>query len=284
MHNIFFVPMEGLEPPRLTADAPKASVSTIPPHRQLFTNISKTVITSVIGYTNIGQIHLFPNYLSEMTMKIFMTLLFLLSFVPSLDTNYTTSIDTNIKYVEVESLDVRDKKAFFIGDSQTSNRDGWGWQSVLCKKTGMKETNHSQIGKHTKWMVEKQRQYLDTTYDYCFIYGGANDIHGNMDPYYVVKNIQKMVDYAKSMGVTPVVLMGYNSVDVIRPIKGQEFYPKAYQRYQEVLLEKLVGVVIIDTRVLERKDCADWTCHMQPSGHRKVAEEVICQMNFKVIH
>ena len=28
-----FVPMEGLEPPRLKADAPKASMSTIPPHR-----------------------------------------------------------------------------------------------------------------------------------------------------------------------------------------------------------------------------------------------------------
>ena len=218
-----------------------------------------------------------------MTTRILMTILLLLSLTIPVDTNQTQQIDTNIKYVEVTSLDVSGKRAFFIGDSQTSNRDGWGWQSVLSRKTGMVEVNYSQIGKLTNWMIERQKKYLDSTYEYCFIYGGANDIHGNMNPHYVAKNIQQMVDYSKSLGVIPIVLLGYNSVDVIRPIKGQEFYPEAYKRYQEVLLSELKGVLIIDTRVLVPKDCADWTCHMQPSGHRKMAEEVICQMNLKVI-
>ena len=38
------VPMEGLEPPRLTADAPKASVYTIPPHRQLSPTFQRSFV------------------------------------------------------------------------------------------------------------------------------------------------------------------------------------------------------------------------------------------------
>ena len=72
-------------------------------------------------------------------------------------------------------------------------------------------------------------------------------------------------------------------MEVIRPIKGQEFYPYAYVKYQQVLLDNLEHVKIVDTRILERKDCADWTCHMQPSGHRKIYERVIGALNFKVL-
>jgi hypothetical protein len=184
---------------------------------------------------------------------------------------------------EEQMVNVQGKKVLFIGDSQTANRDGYGWQTLLCKKTGMVGTNLAQVGKHTPWMIQKLKQNLDTTYDYCFIWGGANDIHGNRDPYKVMNDIQDMVDMCREKNVRPIVILGYNSMEVIRPIKGQEFYPNAYVKYQQVLLENLRNVVIVDTRILERKDCADWTCHMQPSGHRKIYEKVIDTLNFKVL-
>jgi hypothetical protein len=98
-----------------------------------------------------------------------------------------------------------------------------------------------------------------------------------------MNDIQDMVDMCREKNVRPIVILGYNSMEVIRPIKGQEFYPNAYVKYQQVLLDNLKDVQIVDTRILERKDCADWTCHMQPSGHRKIYEKVICTLNFKVL-
>ena len=187
-------------------------------------------------------------------------------------------------YSQVDTLiDVVDKRSFFIGDSHTSNRSGYGWQTIVCNKTGMYGTNLSQIGKHTPWMVSKLKYNLNDTYDYCFIWGGSNDIHGNRNPYLVLKDIQTMVDICNSKGVKPVVILGYNSLDVIKPIKGQSFYPKAYFTYQEILIANLKNAKIIDTRILSRSDCADWTCHMKPSGHKKIADKVITSMDFKTI-
>lgn len=193
-------------------------------------------------------------------------------------------VDQTYQMPEQEKeVDVKGKKVLFIGDSQTANRDGYGWQTLLCKRTGMIGTNLAQVGKHTPWMINKLRQNLDTTYDYCFIWGGANDIHGNRDPYKVMSDIQTMVDMCRDKNVRPIVILGYNSIDVIRPIKGQEFYPKTYAKYQQVLLDNLTNVQIVDTRILERKDCADWTCHMQPSGHRKIYEQVVRSLNFMIL-
>lgn len=190
-------------------------------------------------------------------------------------------IDYRRMIPQEQTVNMEGKKVLFIGDSQTANRDGYGWQTLLCKKTGMIGTNLAQVGKHTPWMIQKLKQNLDTTYDYCFIWGGANDIHGNRDPYKTMQDVQVMVDMCIEKKVKPIVILGYNSLDVIRPIRGQEFYPQAYAKYQQVLLENLKNVDIVDTRILERKDCADWTCHMQPSGHRKICNKIIETLNFK---
>jgi hypothetical protein len=177
-------------------------------------------------------------------------------------------------------VDVNGKKALFIGDSHTANHD-FGWQVILCQKTGMKMTNTAVIGRHLPWMVSVARQTISPYYDYCFIYGGANDIHGNRNPHSVVKDVQKIVEMCTMNGVEAIVLTGFNAEECVRPIKGQEFYPKAYTRYQKILMDSIVDATVVDTRVVVRTDCGDWTCHMQPTGHRKVANAVIKQMNFK---
>lgn len=192
--------------------------------------------------------------------------------------------DTTLTPVPKQGLDtivdVRGKTALFIGDSHTANHN-WGWQVLVSKKTGLRMNNTAVIGKHLPWMVNVAKTSVTSNFDYCFIYGGANDIHGNRNPYLVVKDIQKIVNICNSKGVKPVVLTGFNAEECVRPIKGQEFYPKAYTRYQRILMDSIKNATVIDTRVVVRTDCGDWTCHMNPSGHKKVSERVIKTMKFK---
>jgi uncharacterized Zn-binding protein involved in type VI secretion len=178
-------------------------------------------------------------------------------------------------------VDVNGKRVLFIGDSHTANHN-WGWQLIVSQKTGMVMKNTAVVGKHLPWMVSVARQTITPYYHYCFIYGGANDIHGNRNPYSVVKDVQKIVDICAMNGVEAIVLTGFNAEECVRPLKGQEFYPKAYTRYQKILMDSIVDATVVDTRVVVRTDCGDWTCHMNPSGHKKVANAVIKQMKFKI--
>ena len=178
-------------------------------------------------------------------------------------------------------IDVNGKRVLFIGDSHTANHN-WGWQVIVCQKTGMRMNNTAVIGKHLPWMVSVAKQTITPYYDYCFIYGGANDIHGNRNPYSVVKDVQKIVEVCRMNGVEAVFLTGFDAEECVKPIKGQEFYPRAYTRYQKILMDSIVDATVVDTRVVVRTDCGDWTCHMNPSGHKKVANAVIKQMNFKL--
>ena len=46
-------------------------------------------------------------------------------------------------------------------------------------------------------------------------------------------------------------------------------------------MDSIKNAIVIDTRVVSRSDCGDWTCHMKPSGHKKIANVVIGKMTFK---
>jgi len=91
---------------------------------------------------------------------------------------------------------VRGKKALFIGDSHTAA--DYGWQYQVCKKTGMIMQNTAVGGKQTAWMLEVAKLNLSSNYDYCFIYGGANDMAGNREPMKSVRNIQRIVKLCKT--------------------------------------------------------------------------------------
>jgi len=226
-------------------------------------------------------------------ITILSTVVFTISFISGIALNnyivqkpILTKMDTTIVTIPKQGLDtivsVKNKRALFIGDSHTSNHD-WGWQILVCKETGMKFINTAQIGKQTSWMLNVAKENIVSDFDYCFIYGGANDIHGKKNPYLVVENIQKIVDICISKGVKPIVLTGYDAKKCIKPIQGQEFYPDAYTKYQQILMDSIRNAQVIDTRVVVRTDCGDWTCHMNYSGHRKVADAVIKQMKLKKI-
>jgi len=175
-------------------------------------------------------------------------------------------------------VDVNGKNALFIGDSHTSNHTA-GWQTIVCKKTKLKMKNVSVSGKTTYWMLEMALYSLHKNIDYCFIYGGANDMYSSsITPEEAVNNIQGIIKMCDGNGVQAIVLTGFDPRNTNTP--NSNYIPK-YIKFQKLLLSNIKGAIVIDTRVVAKSDCWDGLCHMAPSGHKKIGECVIKKMKFK---
>lgn len=177
---------------------------------------------------------------------------------------------------------VRGKKALFIGDSHTTA--DYGWQYQLCKKTGMIMQNTAVGGKQTGWMLEVARLSISSNYDYCFIYGGANDMAGNRAPIKSVKNIQAIVNLCLAKQVTPIVLTGFDPITCVN-VAGRDIYkgyPQRYAKFQQLLVDSIQGAKVLKTHCISRTDCGDYLCHMTGSGHRKMCNFIISACRFKV--
>lgn len=180
-------------------------------------------------------------------------------------------------------IDVNGKRALFIGDSHTSYE--YGWQYQVCKKTGMAINNTAVGGKQTSWMIGVAKLNLTSGYDYCFIYGGANDMAGNRAPIKSVKNVQAIVDMCLEKQVTPIVITGFDPLTCIN-VGGREayrMYPQRYAKFQQLLIDSIVGAKVIKSHCILKSDCGDFLCHMTASGHKKMAEFVISACRFKKI-
>jgi lysophospholipase L1-like esterase len=178
---------------------------------------------------------------------------------------------------------VRGKKALFIGDSHTAA--DYGWQYQVCKKTGMVMQNTAVGGKQTAWMLEVAKISLSSNYDYCFIYGGANDMAGNREPMKSVRNIQRIVKLCKTYNVKAVVITGFDPMTCV-DINGRDVYkgyPQRYAKFQQLLLDSIVDAQVVKTHCISRTDCGDFLCHMTASGHKKMAEAVIKGLALKKI-
>ena len=198
---------------------------------------------------------------------------------PKLDTAVIVrSVDTVVS--------VKGKKVLFIGDSHTSYANGW--QDRLCKRTGMTYLNTSVGGKTTTWMKGIALNSVHSGLDYCFIWGGANDMAGTIKPSLAVKNVQYIVDLCRAKGVKAIVLTGFNPktcVDVTGRGQAWQKYPGRYVVFQKMLQDSIVGAKVIKSHFISRadQDCGDFLCHMAASGHRKMADSIIKTMKFKAI-
>ena len=203
----------------------------------------------------------------------------------SVDTDPDLSITTKSDSVPKQDtiISVNGKKALFIGDSHTAA--DYGWQYQVCKKTGMQMLNTAVGGKQTYWMLETARMSLSSNYDYCFIYGGANDMAGNRPPMRAVKNIQRIVDLCKIHNVKAIVITGFDPMTCVNIANRPQYkgYPERYAKFQQYLLDSIHGAVVIKTHCISRTDCGDYLCHMTASGHRKMADTVISSMKFKKV-
>lgn len=185
-------------------------------------------------------------------------------------------VDTIIVHDTI--VDVNGKTALFIGDSHTSNHTS-GWQTIVSKKTKMRPNNVSVSGKTTYWMLDVALYSIHRNIDYCFIYGGANDMYtSSITPEEAVNNIKGIVKMCKGNGVHAIVLTGFNPTNTQTPNPN---YISKYIKFQQLLLKGIDGATVIDTRVVPKSDCWDGLCHMTPSGHRKIADCVIKKMKFK---
>lgn len=180
-------------------------------------------------------------------------------------------------------VNVNGKKSVFIGDSHTAA--DYGWQYQVCKKTGLVMLNTSVGGKQTYWMLQTAQSVLTENFDYCFIYGGANDMASNRPPMRSVKNIQKIVNICNQKGIKPVVLTGFDPITcvVIGNREAYKGYPQRYAKFQKLLMDSITNAKVIKTHCISRTDCGDFLCHMTSSGHKKMAMCVIKEMKFQII-
>lgn len=180
-------------------------------------------------------------------------------------------------------VSVRGKKVLFIGDSHTAFDNGW--QHQVATKTGMSYLNTAVVGKQTGWMLETAKQNLNSGFDYCFIYGGANDMASNRPIMKSVKNIQAIVDLCLKKQVIPIVLTGFDPLTCVSVGNRTELrgYPQRYARFQQLLVDSIHGATVLKTHCISRTDCGDYLCHMTSSGHRKMAEKVMKDLAFKRI-
>jgi lysophospholipase L1-like esterase len=185
-------------------------------------------------------------------------------------------------YVATPSTNVKGKRALFIGDSHTANHS-FGWQKILSQQVGFQYGNVSISGKTTYWMLNMAVYKMNKDIDYCFIYGGANDMYSNsIKPIDAVENIRGIAKIAKHHGVKCIVLTGFDAQKCTRT--GNKNYIRRYAEFQRLLLDSgVVGATVVDTRVVDRSDCGDGLCHMNQSGHRKIAEKIITDLELQKI-
>lgn len=177
-------------------------------------------------------------------------------------------------------LSVRGKTALFIGDSHTANFKN-GWQRRLSDSVGFKLINSAVSGKTTYFMLDMAVYKLSDNVDWCFIYGGANDMYTqSITPNEAVDNIRAIARMCQKRAIRCVVLTGFDPVKCTRT--DNPYYAKKYAAFQEILLTQGVeGATVVDTRVVALKDCWDPLCHMAPSGHAKIARKVIQDLRLK---
>lgn len=180
-------------------------------------------------------------------------------------------------------ISVKGLNALFIGDSHTSNYSK-GWQKVLSDSVGFKMDNASVGGKTTYWMLEIALYKINDKVDYVFVYGGANDMYSNhITPQAAVDNIKGIARMATKRGAKCIVLTGFDPYKCTRT--KNKAYPSRYAKFQQLLLtQDMDGAKVVDVRgVVNRLDCWDNLCHMNPNGHRKIGEFVISACGFKKI-
>lgn len=190
--------------------------------------------------------------------------------------------DTIAKDTTPITFSVKGQKALFIGDSHTANHQS-GWQTQLSKAVGFNMVNTAVGGKTTYWMLEMAVYKLNNSYNYCFIYGGANDMyssHITIDE--AIANIKGIARMCNRLGVKCVILTGFDPIKCTKTPNPN--YGGKYYKFQEKLMnEYMEGAQVIDTRVVAKSDCWEGLCHMAPSGHKKIAEKVIKDLAFQKI-
>lgn len=129
--------------------------------------------------------------------------------LPTSATELPNSLDDSPMYLPQEQRPL----AVFLGDSITRGATvdstwgdvtEWSWfyrliddSEGIVRYGGMVAEN----GVSTSWMADQVYQALALSPDVLVVHGGTNDISGEVDPQYVIGNLQRVKDAADSYGI-----------------------------------------------------------------------------------
>jgi lysophospholipase L1-like esterase len=177
-------------------------------------------------------------------------------------------------------------RVLFIGDSLTCYTGGW--QDQVCRYFGYQSVNRSVGGKRTEWMKLTLNEHLkrDSSFTYCFIYGGCNDAYSYVNLQGAVNNIQMMVDSCNRRGIKPIVIVGYDPAKVsIKTVYDAATTKRCRERYvefQKLMIHPETGLknckIIPKDTTVTFQDAGDGI-HLGGNGQRKFANWVINHLN-----
>lgn len=163
------------------------------------------------------------------------------------------------------------RKILFVGDSLTCfNR---GWQSQVAKTLNKDYNKVAKVGKKTDWMLINLKKHLSNNsrkYDAIFIYGGINDAYSGSSKK-TINNLQKMIDLCNKYNIKPILIIGYNPLNVA---KGKIKLRNKYINLQhEMMLLKNCEIIKVDNDI-NHTDTPDGI-HLKMSGHNKFSKFIL---------
>ena len=155
------------------------------------------------------------------------------------------------------------KRVAVVGDSLSLSSAGW--QNILAKRYGWSTVdNFSKIGQTSAQALARFKA-SNQNYDTVFIFLGANDTYGGINPAFTIDNLKKIIELAKDKGAKTIVIPGILSSKVSST-------PEAL-KYDD-LKSKMIylpGMVVPVLRTVERKDVPDGL-HFGAATHKQLAD------------
>jgi len=154
------------------------------------------------------------------------------------------------------------KSIAIVGDSLSLS--DVGWQAILAKQYGWNVDNFSKIGQTSGQALERFKALGQSRYDTVFIFLGANDAYGGINPGFTLDNIKKIIELARSKGAKTIVIPGILSEKVSRD-------PRAivYDDLKKKMIY-LPGMVVPILRTVDPKDVSDGI-HFGAATHKQLA-------------
>ncbi len=152
------------------------------------------------------------------------------------------------------------KEVAVVGDSLSLSNAGW--QNILTKRYGWNVDNFSLVGQSTGQALARFKA-SSKKYDTVFIFLGANDSYGGINPVTSIDNLKQIIRLAKENGAKTIVIPGI--VNISKDPKAQAYYTlKSKMIY-------LPGMVVPILRTVDPKDVPDGL-HFGASTHKQLAE------------
>jgi lysophospholipase L1-like esterase len=154
------------------------------------------------------------------------------------------------------------KRVAVVGDSLSLS--GAGWQNILAKRYGWSLDNFSKIGQTSSQALARFKA-SSNNYDTVFIFLGANDVYGGINPDTTISNLKKIIELAKAKGAKTIVIPGILSSKVSNTPEAAKY---------DDLKSKMIylpGMVVPILRTVDSKDIPDGL-HFGAATHKQLSE------------